>query len=272
MRASSLGFGRIDPQVSPVPKQANHGIHEGMIVRSSDGEKLGKVIRCGADEFIIEKGFFFPKDYVVRYDQASVSGDEVLLSLPASSLREAGDGSELRERETSASGLGTEMGTYASDTSGRITEAGADRGGEARLAHGATQDIRVPVAEEELVAEKRERQAGEVRVRKEVTTEHRQIDVPVTREEVHVERVPVQGGDARGAEARFEKDEIRVPVKEEEVEIRKRPVVREEVRVSKTARREERRAEGDVRREDVKIEKEGDVEERGGGMKDPDEP
>ncbi len=247
------------------------GIREGMIVRSSDGEKLGKVIRCGDDEFIIEKGFFFPKDYVVRYEQASVSGDEVLLSMPASSLREAGDGSKLREREDSASGLGTQMGTYASDTSGRTTESGGERTGEARLGHGATQDIRVPVAEEELVPEKHERQAGEVRVRKDVVTEHKQIDVPVTREEVHVERVPVQGGDARGAEARFEKDEVRVPVKEEEVEIRKRPVVREEVRVSKTARREERRAEGDVRREDVKIEKEGDVEESGRGVNEPEE-
>ncbi len=249
-----------------------HGIREGMVVRSSDGEKLGKVIRCGEAEFIIEKGFFFPKDYVARYDQATVSGDEVLLSLPASSLREAGEASQDRAREASASGLGTRMGTYAMDESGRPTGGGerGARSGEQRLGAGATQDIRVPVAEEELVPEKREREAGEVRVRKDVVTEHKQVDVPVTREEVHVERVPVQGGEARGAEARFEKDEIRVPVKEEEVEIRKRPVVREEVRVSKTARREERRAEGDVRREDVKIEKEGDVEERG-GMKEPEE-
>jgi uncharacterized protein (TIGR02271 family) len=245
-------------------------IREGMTVRSSDGEKLGKVIRCGADEFVIEKGFFFPKDYVARYDQASVSGDEVLLSLPASSLHEAGDDAgAIRARETSASGLGTQMGTYASDTSGRITE-GANRRDEgmtggSRLGHGATEDVRVPIAEEELVAEKRERQAGEVRVHKDVVTEHKQIDVPVTREEVHVERVPVQGGDARGAEARFEKDDVRVPVREEEVEIRKRPVVREEVRVSKTARREERRAEGDVRREEVEIDKEGDVEGAGPG-------
>jgi hypothetical protein len=37
------------------------------------------------------------------------------------------------------------------------------------------------------------------------------------------------------------------PVREEEVEIRKRPVVREEVRVAKTSRQEERRASEDVR-------------------------
>ncbi len=243
-------------------------IKEGMAVRSSDGQKLGKVISCGDDQFVIEKGFFFPKDYIARYDEATVKDGEVQLSLPASSLRKPGDDTDVRSREASAGGLGTQMGTYASDTSGRpmSEERGA---GESRLAHGATEDVRIPVAEEELVAEKHEREAGDVRVRKDVVTEHRQIDVPVTREEVHVERTPVQGGEARGGEARFEKDEIRVPVREEEVEIRKRPVVKEEVRVSKTARREERRAEGDVRREDVKIDKEGDVDTAGSGIGEP---
>src|SRR5512140_194666 len=205
-------------------------IREGMTVRSSDGQKLGKVIRCGADEFIVEKGFFFPKDYVVRYDQASVSGDEVMLALPASSLREAGDRDALRAREESAGGMGTHLGTYAGGESGvgedgRIGAGGGGRAvseGEGErtgiLAHGTGEEVRVPVAEEELVAEKREHQAGEVRIHKEVTTEHRQIDVPVTREEVHVERVPVHGGEARGGEARFENDDIRIPVREEEVE------------------------------------------------------
>lgn len=264
---------------------ATREIREGMTVRSSDGEKLGKVIRCGADEFIIEKGFFFPKDYVARYDQASVSGSEVTLSLPASSLREAGDRDELRGREESASGMGTHLGTYAGGESGIGEQGriGAGGGGRAvsgaegerpdRLAQGASEEVRVPVAEEELVAERREREAGAVKVHKEVKTEHRQIDVPVTREEVHVERVPVQGGEARGGEARFEKGDVRVPVREEEVEIHKRPVVKEEVRISKTARQQERRAEGDVRREEVKVDEEGDVAEHGdtGVVKEPEE-
>lgn len=239
-----------------------HGdIREGMTVMSSDGEKLGKVIRCDTDRFIIEKGFFFPKDYVVRYEDVSrVSGDEAYLSLGAASLREAGDDG-WRSDESRAGTMG------ASDT--ERTSSGSTLGSS--LDHGTSEEIRVPLAEEELVAEKHQREAGEVRVRKEVVTEHKQIEVPVTREEVHVERVPVQGGEARGAEARFEQDEIRVPVREEEVEIRKRPVVREEIRVSKTARREERRADADVRREEAKIEREGDLDERGGTVRDPEE-
>jgi uncharacterized protein (TIGR02271 family) len=92
-----------------------------------------------------------------------------------------------------------------------------------------------------------------------VQTERKQISVPVTREEVHVERVPAGAREVRPGEATFQEGEISVPVREEEVEIRKRPVVREEVRVSKTARQEQRVASGEVRKETADIEEEGSV-------------
>ena len=181
-----------------------------------------------------------------------------------------GDRAPLTVREESASGMGTHLGTYAGGESGIGEQGriGAGGGGRAvsgaegerpdRLAQGATsEEVRVPVAEEELGAERRQREAGAVKVHKEVTTEHRQIGVPVTREEVHVERVPVQGGEARGGEARFEKGDVRVPVREEEVEIRKRPVVKEEVRLRKDRVTEQRAAEADLRKERVDVEGEG---------------
>ena len=57
-------------------------IREGMTVFSSDGEKLGKVLSCEASTFTIEKGFFFPKDYVARYDDiADVTGDDIRLAM-----------------------------------------------------------------------------------------------------------------------------------------------------------------------------------------------
>ena len=221
-------------------------IREGMVVKSSDGEKLGKVVRCDPDGFLIEKGLFFPKDHFARYDQiARVDADEVLLAVTARSFEAA--------PATSGESLGS-----------------APRTGGLGLGAGTEEELRVPLAEEELVAEKRTRQAGEVRIRKDVVTERREIPVEVTREEVHVERTPVEGGEARGGEARFEGGTISVPVHEEEVEIRKRPVVREEIRVGKTVRREERRADAEVRRETAEIEKEGDVESRGPGkLEDP---
>lgn len=225
------------------------GVQEGMTVRTADGEKLGKIVTCESDRFIIEKGFFFPKDYLARYDDvAEIREDEVHLRLSADQLRKLGE-------EAAAEPAG-EAGMSA----GREIPPSATTPGEgfASRAAGVSENLSVPVAEEELTAEKRSREAGAVRVRKDVVTERRDVSVPVTREEVHVERVPA-GQEAKPGEATFQEGSVTVPIREEEVEIRKRPVVRERVNVSKTSRQEERRAEADVRKEEVDIEKEGDV-------------
>jgi uncharacterized protein (TIGR02271 family) len=222
------------------------GIQEGMTVRSTDGEKLGKIIACEADRFLVEKGFFFPKDYLVRMeDVAEIRADEVLLRLSGAQLREASAGiADLGEGELTKRGSGwTEP------------ESGIAGG---TMSAGTTERMDVPVVEEELSAEKRVAHAGEVRIHKDVVTERREISVPVTKEEVRVERIPA-GTEAQPGEATFREETISVPIREEEVEIRKRPVVREQVRVSKTSRQEERRASEDVRREEVDVEKEGDV-------------
>lgn len=216
-------------------------IHEGMTVYARGGEKLGKVIACQPDHFIIEKGFFFPKDYLARYDEVrDVRGDdEVVLDLAASEI-------------------GTTAGGAAAQAAGR-TE--TERSTAAPLGAGTHEETRIPLAEEQIEAQKRMREAGEVRVTKEVKTEHRQIDVPVTKEEVHVERVPASGQPA--GEASFKEGTVSVPIREEEVEIKKRPVVKEEVRVSKTARQGELRADADVRKETARVEEKGDVRREG---------
>ena len=59
-------------------------------------------------------------------------------------------------------------------------------------------------------------------------TENRTIEVPVTREEGVVERVPVEGREAGQFESG--QKEIRVPVSEEQVRVEKQPVVTEEVK------------------------------------------
>jgi len=82
----------------------------------------------------------------------------------------------------------------------------------------------VEVREEELHATKRPVEKGEVKVRKEVTTEHRTLEVPVTREEVVIERKAPRDRHAAGEE--IQGQEIRIPVKEEEVVVEKRPVVK----------------------------------------------
>jgi uncharacterized protein (TIGR02271 family) len=124
-------------------------------------------------------------------------------------------------------------------------------------------EIRVQRSEEELVAGTREREAGSVNVRKRVRTDREQLSVPKKREEVSVERVPVEGesqreaaSEARGSEAGIHEsdDEIRIPIIEEEMVIEKRPVVKEEIRVRKNVVEEEEIVEEDVRKEEVDIE------------------
>jgi uncharacterized protein (TIGR02271 family) len=113
--------------------------------------------------------------------------------------------------------------------------------------------------EEELHARKQPVEAGEVRVRKEVVTEHKTLDVPVQREEVIVERHPVGGKPAPGATIRAG-EEIRIPVHEEHVRVEKTPVVKEEVTVGKRKVQETEHVSGDVRKEELRVEKKGDVD------------
>ena len=111
-------------------------------------------------------------------------------------------------------------------------------------------ELRVQRSEEELRAGVREREAGQVNVRKRVRTERERIAVPKRREEVSVDRVPV---DREGSEAEIGDDEVSVPVTEEEVVVDKKPVVKEEVRVRKDVAQDEEVVEEDVRKEEVDV-------------------
>jgi len=86
-------------------------------------------------------------------------------------------------------------------------------------------------------------------------TEHKEFTVPVTREEVRVERVAAPPGTEPGPGA-FQESTVTVPIVEEEVEIHKRPVVREEIRVTKTPHEEKERVSADVRKEKAEVRKE----------------
>jgi len=122
--------------------------------------------------------------------------------------------------------------------------------------------------EEELHARKQPVETGEVRLRKDVVTENKTLTVPVTREEVVVERRAVSGAPVAGDVIKAG-DEIRIPVKEEQVYVEKRPVVKEEVTVGKRAVQDTQQVSGSVRREELKVEEQGDVEvqEKGKGRK-----
>jgi uncharacterized protein (TIGR02271 family) len=111
-------------------------------------------------------------------------------------------------------------------------------------------ELRVQRTEEELRAGTREREAGEVGVRKSVRTERESMEVPTRREEVTVERVPVEG---EASETEIGANEVSIPVSEEEVVVEKRPVVKEEIRIRKDVVEDTEVVEEDVRREEIDI-------------------
>jgi uncharacterized protein (TIGR02271 family) len=111
---------------------------------------------------------------------------------------------------------------------------------------------------EVLRAMKERVQKGEIRLRKDVVTENQTINVPVTREEVIVERVdatgqtPVSGGIG-------DQKEIRIPVSEERVKVSKEQVVTGQVRVQKRTVQDTERVSDSVQHEELRVEREGDV-------------
>ncbi len=130
------------------------------------------------------------------------------------------------------------------------TAASASRHTSART--GADQVVEVK--EEQLHADKRTVEAGEVEVRKEVHTDHKTVTVPVEREEIVVERRPVH---RKATAADISTEEIRIPVKEEEVRVSKEAVVKEEVKVGKRKVREDKTISADLKKEEIVVESEG---------------
>ena len=105
--------------------------------------------------------------------------------------------------------------------------------------------------------------SSDLELRKDVVSEQQTIDVPVTREEVVIERHAVEGRPSNRPIGQSET--IEIPVREEQVELEKQAVVYEEVEIGKRQVQETEHLSGTVRREEAHIEQEGDVNLREGG-------
>ncbi len=174
-----------------------------------------------------------------RYYERGLQEGGILITVDA--------GARAQEAEQVLSGAGADFGQGQ-------TMAGESRDSDSLVAEDRS---RMELREEQLDVQKDVVQAGEVRVRKEVISEERSIDVPVEREEVVIERHPVSG---RRADAGLDtNEEIRIPVSEEQVRVEKTPVVKEEVTLGKRRVQDTERVQDTVRREEARIEETGDA-------------
>lgn len=111
---------------------------------------------------------------------------------------------------------------------------------------------------ERLNVTKQAVQTGEVGLHKEIVTEQKTIDVPVTHEEVFLERRPVTGNVAPD-NTPIGEGEIRVPLSEERVNVHKETVETGEVSVGKRTVQETQRVSDTVKREEARVEQQGDA-------------
>jgi uncharacterized protein (TIGR02271 family) len=222
----------------------------GAEVVGADGDKIGTVAAVYPGYIVVEKGFFFPTDYYIPVNAiASYDTDRVYLNVSKDAA--LGRGWDVRPVDLETATIGT-----TSATTDTFTE--TDRLAAARVE--SDEEIHIPVMEEELTATVRGQEAGAVRIEKDVVTEQRTLDVPVTEERVRVERRvvdrPVTAADANA----FEETVIEVPVRSETVDVQKQARVAEEVVVSKDAVQRTERVTDTVRKEEVFVDEDTTVD------------
>ena len=154
-------------------------------------------------------------------------------------------GSRMQEASTLLSQYG---GYSASRGIARTTgQTGADTDDASRL----------QLREEQLQLYKQPVQTGEVGLRKEVVTEQQTLDVPVTHEEVYIER---RAGSGQVSDTPIgEGKAFRVPVSAEQLNVSKQTVETGEVSVGKRAVQGSQQVTDTVRHEEARIERQGDV-------------
>lgn len=119
----------------------------------------------------------------------------------------------------------------------------------------ASQTEQMELHEEVVDVDTNSVKSGEVNIDKRTVTDQEEFDVPVTKQEVNIERRPVNKVSEKGktAGAYTEKDEIHVPVFEEKVDVDKKDVIKEEIVVNKKDVTENVHVRENVRREEAEI-------------------
>ena len=226
----------------------NDSVRNGMFVMGTQGERIGKVIRCDDETFVVEKGVFFPKDYELRYDHITdISGGTIRYALT----------DFLRGRDVTAerpAAATAHEAAMAAAVPGGATAAAATATARRAEASAERDEIRIPLMREEIGIEKVARESGHIRIHKTIHTEEKRFSVPVTREEVIIEHVAVGRDAALSADASFSEDTVDVPLYEEEVRVSKRPILDEEVVVRTVARSVEREGSALLRHEEAEVE------------------
>jgi uncharacterized protein (TIGR02271 family) len=250
-----------------------------------DGDKLGKVGQVYYDDdtdqprwITVNTGLFGTHESFVPVEGMDASGDRVTVAYDKATVKDAPNIAEdghlsPQEEERLYQHYGMNYGTGTTGDAGMATGVaggGVDRdrnGGYDDRSRGAvghdtsgpTTDSAMTRSEEHLRVGTETHEAGRARLRKHVVTEHQQVQVPVSREEVRVEREPITDAN-RGAAY----DGPAISEEEHEVTLHaERPVVDTEVEAVERVRldtetvRDTETVGGEVRKEEIEVDDAG---------------
>lgn len=120
----------------------------------------------------------------------------------------------------------------------------------------ADDNAKLSLRKEELDIDKSKIQKGEVELGKEIIEENKSVDVPVTREEVVIERKSL---DNEASDSPITDEEtVRIPVTEEKVDVGKHTVVTGEVSAHKREIEDTRHIDETLKHEEARINTTGD--------------
>jgi uncharacterized protein (TIGR02271 family) len=246
----------------------------GATVRDPAGEKIGKVSQVyvddqtGTPEWVtVRTGLFGGKESFVPLADADLRGEDLVITIDKATVSGAPrvdeDGHLSEEQETELYryyGLTDSFATDAGDDRG---DDGADRGMdvagrpgvEGRDTSGPTTDDAMTRSEEHLTAGTEQVQTGKARLRKYVVTETEQVEVPVSREEVTLEREPIteanRGAAYSGGDITEEEHEVTLKAERPVVTTETEAV--ERVRLGKETVASTETVSGEVRKEQVEL-------------------
>jgi len=274
---------------APAASMLDGQIKPGVMVSDAGGETIGNVLEYDEQggRVVVRKGWLFSQDTEFPLDAIGDKGvNGIFLKQTIDELRQqysdrlAADDMAAPTGRTSSTDTGATGASVAGAAPARmaddvgttrttemaqpaqaemvqpVQEGVSDRVWQPAQGSGAdTTDIRVPVYEEQLVAGTREEERGRVHLHKEVTTEQESIPVTLRREQVTVERVPVDQNnmDPNAVTDAFKNADIDVPVMGEEAVAGKQVREVEEVRLHKDATQTQEQVTDTVRKERVVV-------------------
>ena len=253
----------------------------GATVYGADGDKIGTVGQVYVDQtdghpswVTVRTGLFGTSESFIPLDEASIDGDSIRVTYDKARVKDAprvdtdGELSVQEEDELyryygiSSSETGTHSG-YNTDTTNvgntGYTETANAHGTVGHDTSGPTTDSAMTRSEEQLHVGTERVETGRARLRKYVTTEQQTVTVPVTREEVRLEREPITDGNIGAAMdgPAISEEEHEVILTEERPVVAKETVPVERVRLDTDTVTENRQVTEDVRKEEIELDADG---------------